>query len=216
MVSAFTTAVLASLPPSIVLPAELATTLDWLEDNGHVVDRGRGPFAGVHPVSDPAVSAVAFHPSEPDFMRFWLGQEGADDRIVAILRTGADGSHAALWLDPDGVQRIVHLGSGSGSTAIGILVENPVDLLRLMAIGYVELCSPETYGLTPEKVLAAERGDDLGAFRPPTSFQDFVRDTFGVSIPARASEVVGELVNMDDDEVAARDPFGAWLAQLRR
>ncbi|MCS5723675.1 hypothetical protein N1028_19470 [Herbiconiux sp. CPCC 203407] len=221
MTSAFTTAVRDSLPARLVLPPEWVTTFDWLQAQGHVAELHGGPLAGVHRVSDDASSEVGFHPAEPDFMKFWLGNEDVDDEIAVVVRTGGDGSHAALWLDPGGVQRIVHLGSGSGSTAIGILVENPVDLLRLMAIGYEELCWPENYELTPAEASAAERnGDDedpdVRRFTPPRSFQAFVRHTFEVSIPERACEIVGDLVDMDDGPGASTDPFAAWLEQNRR
>lgn len=221
MVSAFATAVQDSLPLKFVLPTEWVTTFDWLQANGYVATRDGAPFAGVYPVADEEPSEVEFHPAEPDFMKYWLGNEDVDDQIAVIVRTGGDGSQAALWLDPDGVQRIVHLGSGSGSTAIGVLVESPVDLLRLMAIGYQELCWTEIHELTPAEAFAAELdGDDSdpegGEFTPPTAFQNFVRETFEVSIPERASGIVSKLVDMDDEDVASTDPFGAWLEQNRR
>ena len=52
---------------------------------------------------------------------------------------------AAFWLDDAGKQRIVHLGSGSGSTLVCILAEEAIDFLRLLAIGYDEICWSEVF-----------------------------------------------------------------------
>ena len=43
------------------------------------------------------------------------------NRVCVFARTGGDGSMAALWLEPSGTQKIVHLGSGSGSTLVCVL-----------------------------------------------------------------------------------------------
>ena len=52
---------------------------------------------------------------------------------------------AAFWLDDDGKQKIVHLGSGSGSTLVCVLADDCVDFLRLLAIGYDEICWNEEF-----------------------------------------------------------------------
>jgi hypothetical protein len=210
-----------SLPEGFTLPVEWATTFDWLQDHGYVGEVHGAPYAGVHRPGDGSSSSLAFHPAEPEFMKYWLGNPDVDDQVAVVVRTGGDGSHAALWRDGDGVQRIVHLGSGSGSDAVGVLVDNPVDLLRLMAIGYDELCWPSSHALTPREVFDAEVeeiGDRDGAraFALPDEFRSFVATTFGVTIPERADEVVGDLQGMDDDEAGAADPFCAWLDVHRR
>ncbi|MGK3816862.1 hypothetical protein, partial [Enterococcus faecium] len=80
-------------------------------------------------------------------------------RLAPIIRTGGDGSYAALWLDDEGKQRFVHMGSGSGSTWMGVICEGAVDMLRLMAIGYDELCWPEHFDITP---VEAYDGEEYG------------------------------------------------------
>jgi hypothetical protein len=56
-------------------------------------------------------------------------------RVSVFAKTGADGSTAALWIDDEGRQRIVHMGSGSGSTLTCVLAEDAVDFLRLIPSG---------------------------------------------------------------------------------
>ena len=215
------TAIEASLPEGFVLPAEFATTFDWLQDNGHVGEVRGAPYAGVFGFDAGDSSSLAFHPAESEFMKYWLGNPDVDSQIAVIMRTGTDGSRAGLWRDADGVQHIVHLGSGSGSTAVGVLVESPVDLLRLFAIGYDEVCWPEIHSLTAREVFdaeLAESGDDPEdwVFELPEEFRSFVSETFGVSIPQRASEIVSALQDMDVDDAGSSDPFCTWLDIHRR
>ena len=58
------TAIEASLPEGFVLPAEFATTFDWLQDNGHVGEVRGAPYAGVFGFDAGDSSSLAFHPAE--------------------------------------------------------------------------------------------------------------------------------------------------------
>ncbi|HVT82859.1 MAG TPA: hypothetical protein VHM90_19630, partial [Phycisphaerae bacterium] len=75
-------------------------------------------------------------------------------KLCIFATTGGEGSMAALWLGDDGVQRIVHLGSGSGSTMVCVLTEDPVDFLRLLAIGYDEICWDHQFSDLPNARLS--------------------------------------------------------------
>ncbi|BAQ80361.1 hypothetical protein [Pseudomonas sp. St29] len=86
----------------------------------------------------------------------WLEEQGC----VRTRRDGGDGSWAGLWRDDTGQQRMVHLGSGSGSLMLCVLTDTPQDLLRLLAIGYNELCWPEQFERTPQEVRDDECTDD--------------------------------------------------------
>ena len=111
---------------------------------------------------------------------------------------------AAFWIDDAGGQRIVHLGSGSGSLLSCVLAEAPVDFLRLLAIGYGEICWNEEFDRTPA---AAENGslDEIHG-----DFQNWVRDEFDVTIPETASEIVRHPAEMDD--AVSEDDFHCWLS----
>ncbi|HEY1050747.1 MAG TPA: hypothetical protein VGE39_13350 [Prosthecobacter sp.] len=140
-------------------------------------------------------------------MKHWFGNERPEmlSRICVFCRTGGEGSMAAFWLDPEGGRKIVHLGSGSGSTLVCVLAEDAVDFLRLLAIGYDEICWPEAFDNPPNT------GSDF-IVEPNTDFQDWVRTTFSVSIPATASEIVRHPSRMGDKK--SLDPFHPWVTSM--
>ena len=107
----------------------------------------------------------------------------------------------AFWLDDDGRQRIVHMGSGSGSTLVCVLADDPVDFLRLLAIGYDEIC----WGGFEEPPEASR----AFSARPNAPFAEWVAETFGVSIPETGAGIVRHPSHMGDEESA--DPFWNWI-----
>jgi hypothetical protein len=112
---------------------------------------------------------------------------------------------AALWLDPDRVTRIVHLGSGSGSLLTCVLADNGLDFLRLLAIGYEEICWNEEFAAPPQP--CEPHGDTVNG-----PYRDWLHATFGVTIPATALEIVRQPSEMGD--TATTDPFCRWVDQL--
>jgi hypothetical protein len=136
------------------------------------------------------------------------------ERLALFCRTGGDGSYAALWRDAEGQQHIVHLGSGSGSVLLCIMVDSPLDFLRGLAIGYDELCWDEVHGLTPQEAFLHENldsedePDDFHPPRPLLALRGWLTRTFGVTIPARACEVLRAMPSMDED---SSDPFHRWI-----
>jgi len=142
--------------------------------------------------------------------RWWLGvdQPGLADRLVVFAQTGADSSQAALWLDDEGRQRIVHLGSGSGSTLAGVIADDPVDFLRLLAIGYPEICDEDAWGGPPES------WDEDGDWQPINApYREWLQGTFGVEILETAHEIVPEPGDMD--ERGTDDDFLNWVDALQ-
>ena len=133
-----------------------------------------------------------------------------DYELAAFCQTGGDGSYAALWLDDHGATKIVHLGSGSGSTMVGVLVDDPIDFLRLLAIGYDELCWPQNHNQTPKEVFERYASEDDQYRQPPqpTELRNWVEESFGVAIPQKASAIIDRLPDMDDDK--STDPFWLW------
>jgi len=81
----------------------------------------------------------------------------------------------------------------------------PIDVLRLLAIGYDELCWPAAFDRPPNNIR-----DFI--VQPNTDFQDWVRNTFPGSIPATASEIVRHPSDMGDED--SLDPFHRWVASM--
>jgi hypothetical protein len=123
-------------------------------------------------------------------LKYWFGHEKPDvlNRLSVFALTGADGSVAAFWLDDDGKQRIVHLGSGSGSTLVCVLADDPVDFLRLLAIGYDEICWDVLFSNPPN----ANCDVHEMFVHPNVDYQNWVKDTFSVT---------------------SNDPFWLWVKQ---
>jgi len=119
--------------------------------------------------------------------------------------TGGDGSVAAFWLDDDGNQKIVHIGSGSGSMLACVLAEDPVDFLRLIAIGYDEICWNDDFSLTAEE--SYKKNDFV--VKPNLKFQNWLTHEFNAKIPETAFEIVKSPAEFGDEN--SGDPFCHWL-----
>ena len=126
-------------------------------------------------------------------------------RLLVFAQSGADGSECALWLDDEGHTQIVHIGSGSGSMMTCILVKNALDFLRLLAIGYDEICWDEDYPLPPNS------NKDNTFVHPNTQYQEWVQNTFHTTIPKIGLEVVTPH-NMNDEPIT--DPFLKWFFEV--
>ncbi|MGE8359614.1 hypothetical protein [Pseudomonas sp.] len=212
----FTDEMAAAFPSRNPMPALLRQALQWLEAQGCVRTRRDGVrYMTVHPKPEHSdLATTALHiPVAADTAAWTASDDPAvNERLSIFLRTGGDGSWAGLWLDDNGQQSIVHLGSGSGSVMLCVLTQNTEDLLRLLAIGYDELCWPEQFERTPDEIREADY-DDGDYPPPPLPFQAYVEGTLGLSIPVRASEVVISTESMDADE--SDDLFWKWLKGVR-
>jgi len=209
--ASFADEVAASLSPRLSLPEEFRALYEWMEVNDYVREYRRSGrrYASLYPseLADEGTSIVTFEIPDADYVRRWTrGDVEGASRLAPLIRTGGDGSHAALWLDGQGEQRFVHMGSGSGSTMLGVLAQSPVDMLHLVAIGYDELCWPENFSMTPKD---ARNLDEDEEYVPPLAFRKFVEASFGIKVPATASEVVGSVASMLD--ASSDDPFWRWI-----
>lgn len=221
----FAQRMLQSFPEGMPVPDSLQAFFRWIEAQGLARVGGRDNDYH-YGLIDPALtrSNVYLTPVDPDHWGHWTDNHDRPDlarRVAPFCRTGGDGSYAALWTDDTGVQRIVHLGSGSGSTMMCVLAHDPVDFLRLLAIGYDELCWPEIHHRTPQSLHDERREEfeengweedlaELGAFRPPSALRNWVGSTFGVAIPDTASELIIDPADMDGDETSD-DLFWLWV-----
>lgn len=75
-----------------------------------------------------------------------------------------------------------------------VLADDPIDFLRLLAIGYDEICWPEKLSTPPN----ADRREDEPIILPNLAYQEWVRKTFSVSIPRVGTEIVKHLAEMGD------------------
>jgi hypothetical protein len=108
----------------------------------------------------------------------------------------------AFWLADDGSQKIVHLGSGSGSTTVCTLAHNAIDFLRLLAIGYDEICWGEDFDAPPNF-------EAKFVVQPNREYADWVSQTFDTTIPDRASAIVKHPASMLAER--SPDPFWQWV-----
>jgi hypothetical protein len=197
------------------IPEPICLLFDWIEANGTYVDNAKGERIGfLFPENEmkagwtdtdrPGGTNIEFFAEGNVNMKHWFRHEKPEvlERLCVFGKTGAEGSMAAFWIDDAGRQKIVHLGSGSGSTLVCVLADNPVDFLRLIAIGYDEICWSENFSRPPSQA-------DGFLVHPHAQFQDWVSRTFHVTIPGTASEIVKHPSLMGD--VDPKDEFAQWV-----
>jgi hypothetical protein len=204
----------ATLCPGMSLPAPLVSLFSWIEANGFYIDTKDGRLGFLFPEREmkegwtergrPGGTYISFAAEGNVNLRYWFRTDNPEvmQRLCVFAKTGGDGSMAAFWRADDGLLKIVHLGSGSGSTMLCVLADDPVDFLRLLAIGYDEICWGEAFSEPPE-------ANAEFAVEPNRAFVDWVKSTFAVTIPERGSEIVKHPTPMD--ATASQDPFWHWV-----
>ena len=200
----------SGLSKEMYVPDEFAKFFHWAGANNCI---GKSNSGEDFIVVDALVLGPSYKSSlmihKPVEDPWWLGSENPrhNSRLKVFAKTGADGSSAAFWLDEKGEQQIVHLGSGSGSTMIGKWVDSPLDFLRLLAIGYAQLCWPEEYDRLPSELI-----DEGEMFHQPTRLRSWLEKEFDVVIPKRASNIVKK---MSEIGAESSDPFCKWVGAVR-
>lgn len=191
----------------------------WIESERLYVDRPDGARIGfLFPEAEQRASwteterlggtDIKWMAAGSDGLERWFGHSDPEvlQRLCVFAQTGADGSMAAFWLDDSGAQKIVHLGSGSGSTLVCVLSASAVDFIRLIAIGYDEICWNSEFAAPPK-----QSGLKV---HPNTRFQAWVVSQFQTSIPESASEIVLHPNEMEDDH--PEDEFARWVCLHRK
>ncbi len=209
----------AVLPAGMQLPKELELLYQYIEDNGLYVDGRDCRYGILYPEDKMKASMtenereggtdITFYPGGTANLQYWFGEEyeEVEQRLCVFAQSGGEGSECALWLSDSGETKIVHMGSGSGSILTCVLADNMVDFIRLLAIGYDEICWDEDFPYPPNE----RPGADM-LVKPNTEFQDWVRQTFGVEIPRTALEIVKYPARMDDD--SSEDEFFNWIRKF--
>jgi hypothetical protein len=192
----------------------LALLFAWIEKKGFVVERDDVHIGFLYPVDKlnaewtdterPGGTIIEFFAEGNTDLKYWFGHQRPEilNRVCVFAKTGSDGSMAAFWIDDHEKQRIVHLGSGSGSTLVCVLADDPVDFLRLLAIGYDEICWDEAFDKPPNE------GSEF-LVHPNIEFQHWVSKTFSASIPKTAAEIVRHPSHMGDKQ--SSDAFFQWV-----
>lgn len=203
----FANEVRARLPKGMHLPAPFAQTFDWLEAQGWDVSHDRpkdDPFTArsllIYPLSEqmnPDASYVtfSFEPAPP----IHAPPPEVTERLVTIGVIAGDGGTLSLWLDDAGKQWIAVFNHGNPY----VLTDDPLVALQFLALGYPEPAALQDPTLTPSEV--AER-DLCDPPLLPQAFRGFLHDTFGVTLPPRASDLGITIPPFD-----APDPLRDWL-----
>jgi hypothetical protein len=203
------------LLPGMTIPEPIRSLYDWIEVQGTYIDKEDNVrigflFSEVQQIEGwtengrPGGTDIEIAASGNQGLEKWFGHNRPEvlNRLCVFAQTGEDGSMAAFWLDNDGMQKIVHLGSGSGSTLVCVLAVDPVDFLRLLAIGYDEICWNEEFYFDPNH----EKDFQV---QPHVEFQRWVATTFNVLIPEVAATIVKYPNEMGDDH--PEDEFAQWV-----
>jgi len=210
-----------ALPEGMQIPEELRKLYQWIEDNGYYSENEGIRYGYLYPQdklreswkeeereggTDIAFSVLKNIDREEVLENYYKKhKDEVRRRLLVFAQSGADGSECALWLDDEGHTQIVHIGSGSGSMMTCILVKNALDFLRLLAIGYDEICWDEDYPFPPNS------NKDNTFVHPNTQYQEWVQNTFHTTIPKIGLEVVTPH-NMNDEPIT--DPFLKWFFEM--
>ena len=212
-----------ALPQGMRVPSEIEALYTWIEANGFASDEDGRRHGYLYPQdrlkqswSDDEREGgtdIVFFTDElknrDEELRYWFYGEDRElaaeikQRLCVFAGSGSEGSMCALWLDDVGETKIVHMGSGSGSTMTCVLAHSGLDFLRLLAIGYDEICWDEDFSAPPNS-------DDF-IVHPNLKFQQWLKDRFKTTIPQTALEIATP-ADMDDDE--PRDEFLIWIRSL--
>ena len=214
-----------ALPQGMYVPSELEALYMWIEAKGFYDDiygRRRGYLYSQDQLRQSwsdgkreGGTEIVFFTDEPKnrdkTLRYWFyGKDRElaaeiEQRLCVFARSGSDGSMCALWINDAGETKIVHMGSGSGSTMTCVLAHNGLDFLRLIAIGYDEICWDENFGMPPNS-----EGSDF-IVHPNVEFQQWIKDMFKTTIPQTALELVTP-AHMDDENL--NDEFLIWINRI--
>ena len=210
-----------ALPEGMQISEELRQLYQWIEDNGYYSENEGIRYGYLYPQdklreswkeeereggTDIAFSVLKNIDREEVLENCYKKhKDEVRRRLLVFAQSGADGSECALWIDDEGHTQIVHIGSGSGSMMTCILVKNALDFLRLLAIGYDEICWDEDYPLPPNS------NKDNTFVYPNTQYQEWVQNTFHTTIPKIGLEVVTPH-NMNDEPIT--DPFLKWFLEV--
>jgi len=187
------------LCPGMTIPPEMVQLYEWIEQNGNITNE-------VGHLGDDCPTMIEFAPEGNVNLHYWLGYDDPEviNRLCVFCQTGGDGSMGAFWLDPEGNQKIVNMGSGSGSTMACVLCDSFADFLRLLALGYDYIGWDDDIEDTPPSDASAN----------PCAFREWVVNDLGLELPATGTDIVKTIAQIGDR--GSVDPFNRWLEENER
>lgn len=125
----------AVMPAGMQVPQPIKQLYDWIENRNLFVDNEGGRVGFLYP--DNLLKAswtdegrdggteIEFAAEGSVNLHYWFGaeHEEVNQRLCVFAQTGSEGSMGAFWLSDSGEVRVVHLGSGSGSTLTCMLAK---------------------------------------------------------------------------------------------
>ncbi len=159
--------VLAGFPPTITFPEDLGALCDWQEAN-----------------EDSSIGDFEVCPDDGDDIYCWFDSHAADSRL-ARFGTGPDGALYCIWLQEDGRQPIVHLGSEGND--LRVLAGSMQEFMILLAIGYGAF----------EVGNHSEPPSDPGIV--DQEFRSWVEDRFSSEIPGTGIDISRRAASEFDD-----------------
>jgi hypothetical protein len=124
-----------------------------------------------------------------DSLSRWIDQEAARNRL-GIFGLTPDGGMYCIWLQDNGNQPVVYIGNDQFAM---LLAKDIEDFLRLLAIGYDEICGPD---------LSHPPEEESGINK---NFQAWVSQKLNTTIPAVGQGIVDQAKIESDD-------IGEWLS----
>jgi hypothetical protein len=167
----------AGFPSTISFPNELGLLCEWLDRNDYPIS---GDFE--------------LRADDGEAIYWWFRSHAADNRL-AQFGAGPDGSLYCIWLQDDGRQPIVHMGSEGNR--LKVLAGDMKEFITLLAVGYGEL------GFEDVSVPPVENE----GINPV--FQAWVEATFFVKIPKTGEQILRKAT-------ADFDNFEAFIASVPR
>ena len=186
----------ATLPPGTTLPTELGRAWSFMESQGWSGQDAKGdPFLTPYPGEFQLGPVFSVNLS----IRGWLDPDAPGaERLIPIAETDGSGGLALLWFDDSGAPRFVGLSS-EGDEAIR-LADDPVDFLRLVAIGYPEFVD-YAFGADPDAFDDEDESGGQDAKEAHARFRAWVESEFEVTVPRFW-------------EVRPDQEFDAWIRPL--
>ena len=191
-----------ALPQGMRVPSELEALYAWIEANGFYDDAGGRRRGYLYPQDRLKQSWSDDEREGGTDISFFAGEPESSDLGLSYWFYGTERE-----LDAEIKNRLcVFASSGKdGSTMTCVLTRNGLDFLRLLAIGYDEICWNEAFSSPPNS------DEDELFVHPNEPFKQWVLERFKTTIPQTALELVTP-ARLDDDE--PKDEFLIWIRSL--
>jgi len=206
-----------TLTKQMYIPKPLKKLFAWIEKKGYIKEHEGTTYGYLYDVDKINESwqndtreggtFISFYPEKESDQWYLINNKQMENRLRIFGKSGDDGSVVAFWLNDKAEQKIVHIGSGSGSTLACILAHDPIDFLRLLAIGYDEICWEENLPLTAKESFE----ENKFYVQENQEFTKWLKQQFQTTIPKKALEIIKHPALFDDEE--SQDEFWQWLAK---